>query len=119
MRWLILILLPTIYAIERLWLIRHCDKVDNTNPCCASIGYERALYWSKYLSDKLPINKNLYFIHPGESSYKKCLRSNDFNATRDSKCQKSERLTITMEIIRSNMEHDSLLSDQYCVKNTG
>ena len=102
------------HAFERLWIIRHCDKPDGNNPCCSQTGYQRALFWSQYLSDKITNSSTVYFISSGSSSHKKC----SSNRTIDTRCQKSERLALTSSIIRKNLYLPSLISKDFCVGDT-
>ena len=86
-------------SIERLWIIRHCDKPNsNSNPCCSEIGYERSSKWYIYFS-KVFDKTNKIQIYTSNYNEKKICAINSYFQYSPNKpnkhCQKSQRMFLT------------------------
>jgi len=109
---------------HKLWIIRHCDKPSNDrDPCCSDKGYERSINWvnffNKYLQKQEYIKiytsgfreKNNYICDANEI--------NSFNISSTKKCQKSQRMIITSEILYDSLKNNSYdkitLDNKYCI----
>ena len=91
-------------SIDRLWLIRHCDKPHKSNnPCCSKIGYDRSNAWNFYFQHIFD-NKNIIQIYASNFNDKKiCMDNIEYSANR--KCQKSQRMFLTAYYIHKNLKN--------------
>jgi hypothetical protein len=102
-------------GMERLWIIRHCDKTNVlNNPCCSNLGYDRSKNWINYFKKYISLNNNIK-IYTSKYNLKnnKNICDSDTNFYNDDEiinknCQKSQRMTIT-----SNIIYDSFINNSY------
>jgi hypothetical protein len=104
-------------GLDRLWLIRHCDKITDNNPCCSQTGYDRANHWYLYLKVFIdPLKLGIYTSNYNE--YKQCIIDKNFKTNPN--CQKSQRMYLTANAIREQyINTDSSLlipiNTNYCI----
>jgi hypothetical protein len=97
-------------SVERIWLLRHCDKPSNNeSPCCSSIGYQRAENWFFYLTKYLNKNNKIAIYSSNYNEKKLCLKNNNYIP--DYNCQKSQRMFLTAYYI-----HNKLTSNNFQIK---
>ena len=91
--------------LERIWIIRHCDKPKQiSNPCCSNIGYDRAKNWHLYFQ-KYFTKKNIIEIYSSNYNEKKvCLKDNNYQLNPNKSCQKSQRMFLTANYIQENLK---------------
>jgi hypothetical protein len=107
-------------ALNRIWLIRHCDKPKNPeNPCCSEMGYRRANSWYQYFQLWLK-PENIVKIVTSEFNKKKVCISGITTGS-NSQCQKSQRMWITGFYIYSHLQTNmsiqiqSIINTRYCI----
>lgn len=118
-------ILPCSFALERIWIIRHCDKPSNkNNPCCSEIGYKRANAWYQYFQTYLKKDDKIKIITSNYDFKKSCIPQGlplINTATPNSQCQKSQRMWITGYYIFSNLRVNmkfqlhNQINSEYCV----
>jgi hypothetical protein len=121
--WFLYILFPfQNFALERIWLVRHCDKPkDTNNPCCSEMGYQRANMWYQYFQSWLNPENKIKVITSRFNKKKVCIPNIDTNIENDSdnKCQKSQRMWITGFYIYRDLQIKfnlhSIMNTQYCI----
>jgi hypothetical protein len=107
----LIIFINFVISVERIWLLRHCDKpINNNNPCCSALGYQRADNWFFYFISYLNKNDNIAIYSSNYNEKKICLKQNKYNPDRN--CQKSQRMFLTAYYI-----HNQLTNNKYNVKN--
>jgi hypothetical protein len=92
-------------------MIRHCDKANDENPCCSSLGYERANAWH-IVFDTL-ITESLLHIYAPSADYSTLCKPN-LELMKDSSCQKSQRMGITAMLIQYNINIPATMHFNYC-----
>lgn len=122
-------LYSTSYAVERLWIIRHCDKPfdlssssNNQNYCCSDIGYQRAEKWHLFF-DKNFNSRNVIQMYASNFDYSESCRifeQNYMSSQPKKYCQKSQRMYSTAYYIKENLEslkHNvkSSIDTEYCI----
>ena len=107
--------------LERLWLLRHCDKPkDNKNPCCSEIGKERTKYWIHYFLKVFNKEKSIQFYTSNfRSNEESCMNEKMVYQTND-KCQKSQRMFYTTyyiqkEFIKNNFNVNPQININFCI----
>jgi hypothetical protein len=87
-------------AIERIWILRHCDKPP-AGPCCSPEGYARADAWGAYLARRVPAEATVLHIEAGASSPRQChAGATPSTFAVDARCQRSERLLLTSRVLQ-------------------
>lgn len=108
-------------AIDRIWLLRHCDKPkDNQNPCCNQLGYFRANQWHTYFEryfDSKTIIKIYTSGFYNENKNNLCeIAINKYPENK--KCKKSRRMWLTANIINNTLSKKynlkGKINDDYC-----
>jgi hypothetical protein len=105
-------------AVDKIWLIRHCDKPNSeTNPCCSELGYERAKNWHHYFKTQLH-KKSIVKLYASNFNEKKVCVNNILYKP-DSKCQKSQRMFLTAFYLREKLNNHLLfqedINSHYCI----
>jgi len=100
-------------SVDRIWLLRHCDKpVNNDSPCCSPIGYVRADNWYYYFDRYLDKNDNIVIYSSNYNEKKICIPFLNSQYTPNINCQKSQRMFLTAYYILNQ-----LTNNKYHVKN--
>jgi len=121
-------LYSTSYAVERLWIIRHCDKPfdlassNDQNNCCSDIGYQRAEKWHLFF-DKNFESRNLIQMYASNFDYSESCRTfeqNYMSSQPKNYCQKSQRMYLTAYYIKENLENlkhnvKSSIDTEHCI----
>ena len=91
--------------LERIWIIRHCDKpIPQSNPCCSDFGYNRAKNWHLYF-EKYFTKKNIIELYSSSYNEKKvCLKHANHRVNTNKSCQKSQRMFLTANYIQENLK---------------
>jgi hypothetical protein len=97
---------------DRIWIIRHCDKPKNNNPCCSDIGYKRSVKWGDYFKQYLHTKNKIYIVTSDYKYDKVCINNYPYSNKINKKCQKSQRMFLTSYYLSG-----SLKSYQYSVEN--
>jgi hypothetical protein len=112
--WMALLLIAAAGAVDRIWILRHCDK-PRDGPCCSALGYERAYAWGAYLSHRVPAAASVLYLEAGASSPRRCgVPANHSRAPVDAQCQRSERLRITSRILQDVLARPFVVHGGYC-----
>jgi hypothetical protein len=111
-------------ALERIWLIRHCDKPkDHNNPCCSDKGYIRANSWHYYFLPFWNSHDTVKIITSSFNEKKICLPHvypYSFRETGNT-CQKSQRMWITGYYLYNNLYTTTVsnllskINSDYCI----
>ena len=109
---ILLLLLNFISAFNNIWIIRHCDEINDTDRCCSSIGYNRSTFWgylftNHYFNSK--VNINIYAT--GSSSLEFC--KDNIRGPINNKCKKSQRMVLTANYIYNNITYNDLKYNKY------
>jgi len=100
-----------IYSIERLWLIRHCDKPKAmNNPCCSDVGYKRSRHWAPYFTNYLNSNHIVKLYSSNYNEKKTCIIEDVY--TKNKNCQKSQRMFLTSYFIKDSLINKMNISDK-------
>jgi len=110
-------------ALERIWIIRHCDKDNNSGNCCNKHGYKRALSWNKYFSYYI---REKFIIYTADFYLKTNAKTNlcidynnnyniNYNNNYNLNCQKSQRMYITSYLLCKSMFNCLNINNNYCV----
>lgn len=111
-------------SIERLWIIRHCDKPNsNSNPCCNKIGYERSNKWYIYFSKVFDKTNQIQIYTSNYNEQKICTINPKFQHKPNKHCQKSQRMFLTAYAISqtfmnngiTNTYHNTEINNIFCV----
>jgi len=90
-------------SLDRLWLIRHCDKTNSiSNPCCSEIGYERAKNWHNYFIIYFNKKSILKLYSSNFNEKKVCI--NNILYKPDYNCQKSQRMFLTAYFLQEKLK---------------
>lgn len=125
---LLVYLYSTSYAVERLWIIRHCDKPfdlsssNDKNNCCSDIGYQRAEKWHLFFNKNFE-SRNLIQMYASNFDYSESCRTfeqNYMSSQPKKYCQKSQRMYSTAYYIKENLEklkHNvkSSIDTEHCI----
>ena len=103
--------LTQIYSLENLWIMRHCDKNNDDDPCCSQKGYERALHWHEYLQQYIIYDTYVYGAGFG-SDQNECI-TNDIYST-NKNCQQSQRMFLTAYSILKTFNKSIGMNIDYC-----
>ena len=97
--------LDRLYSLQRIWIIRHCDKPNGiTNPCCSQLGYNRAKNWHLYFNKYIQKNTRLEIYTSNYNEKKVCLSDiGDYKSNRI--CQKSQRMFLTALYLQDNLKN--------------
>lgn len=114
----IFILFSYVYASERIWLIRNCDKPkDIHNMCCSNKGYARAnawnLYFERYFSDNYI---KIYSSNFYKGNDNLCIR--DIGHIGDKDCRFSQRTYLTANFLQNSLLRYNLsttINSDYCI----
>jgi len=116
----LLIIFNNVFGLERLWLIRHCDKPKGiSNPCCSELGYHRAKSWHLYFTKYFNQN-NIIEIYSSNYNEKKTCSIDIIGYKSEHSCQKSQRMFLTAYYIQEKMQKNKLnmnkkINLKYCV----
>jgi hypothetical protein len=90
-------------GLDRLWLIRHCDKPKSSkNPCCSELGYERAKNWYHYFKIHFKKNSIIKIYSSNFNEKKVCINNILYNP--NSNCQKSQRMFLTAYYLQETLQ---------------
>jgi len=104
----------TSFSLDHIWLIRHCDKTnDSDDPCCSQYGYQRADNWYKYFSKYIHLKSSIQIYASNYNEKKQCIANNDYKP--NSSCQKSQRMFITGLSINDKMTPGQKINIDYCI----
>jgi hypothetical protein len=95
-----------IQSIDRIWLLRHCDKpVDPYNPCCSELGYKRAENWHRYFEKytNLKNDNNRIQLYSSNYNEKKVCLSELTDYQPNKYCQKSQRMFLTAYYLQQRL----------------
>lgn len=102
------------FSLDKVWLIRHCDKTtDSENPCCSQYGYQRADNWYKYFNRYIHPKSSIQIYASNYNEKKQCIANNDYKT--NSSCQKSQRMFITGLAINDKMTPGQKINIDYCI----
>jgi len=113
------IIIIFVKSAPSIWMIRHCDKLSDNDPCCSDIGYERSKKWYYYFQEHISRNDKIKIMTSKYGSNKKCINEELFRSDID--CQKSQRMFLTSKylldefIINGQNKYDDILEMKYCV----
>ena len=118
----IICLFVVCYTHPLIWIIRHCDKsYKYMNYCCSTEGYDRAIKWGEYFSDKIPYNQSVKIYTSNFKKTKSCFF--DMYYKTDNSCQKSQRMLLTSNLIYNIISNkgfhniDNDINYKYCIKS--
>ena len=106
-------------SVDRIWLIRHCDK-PSRGDCCNPVGYERSILWSNYFNSHLSLSpspsilegmegpsklegEGLFIVTAGYDDKRLCIPK---ETGYESRCQHSQRMYITASSLARNLAVD-------------
>jgi hypothetical protein len=101
--------------IKRIWIIRHCDKPKNKkNPCCSSVGFQRAEQWHHYFEKYFDSKSKIQIISSGYSENKNdnCILSKQ--NTNHPQCKKSQRMWVTANVLNQTLSKKFIVSKINC-----
>jgi len=106
------------HSVDRIWLIRHCDKPKtNANPCCSELGYERAKNWHRYFKMQMHKNSIVKIYSSNFNEKKVCI--NNILYKPDFTCQKSQRMFLTAYYLQNTLQKfinfQENINTNYCV----
>lgn len=107
-----LCMVNVVVALKNLYFVRHCDKINDSDPCCSSLGYQRANAWSTLL-DSLLLGKEVS-IYSALADYDTLCRPNVFY-DKDKDCQRSQRLAVSAMYLNYNLNSSATMQLDYCV----
>ena len=104
--------------VDRIWLIRHCDKPESfKDPCCSKLGYERSKKWHIYFKKYFNKNNKINLYSSNFNEKRVCI--NNIQYKPDSNCQKSQRMFLTAYYIEEQFQNLFYINDNlnvnYCV----
>lgn len=101
-------------ALKSVYIIRHCDEIDDTSPCCSLLGYERANTWNRVFDSILESSPMTIYTPGAELAgiplCKPNIKITDFGSS----CQKSQRMAITAQLIKYNLQSNVNMEMNYC-----
>ena len=110
----IYILLICVNAYNNIWIIRHCDKLNDIDKCCSPIGDNRSRLWgnffTNYYSDS-KVNINIYATGSLYDFF--CEENKNIRGPINKKCNKSQRMVLTANYIYNNLTYNNLKYDKY------
>lgn len=112
-------ILKKTFAVNRIWLIRHCDKPKSAyDPCCSKLGYERAAQWHLYFEKYIQKRDKVKIYSSNFNEKKICI--NNIKYLPDSSCQKSQRMFLTAYYLQITFKDDAIdlsptIGNDYCV----
>jgi len=90
-------------GLDRLWLIRHCDKPKSSkNPCCSELGYERAKNWYHYFKIHFKKSSIIKIYSSNFNEKKVCINNILYNP--NAICQKSQRMFLTAYYLKETLQ---------------
>lgn len=110
---LLLALLQSAQSLKTVFIIRHCDELDDSNPCCSLFGYERAGNWNRLFDGALQ-GQNVTIYSPGAKYDSTTVCKPNIAITNTATCQKSQRMAMTARIIRYNLNSYADMEMNYC-----
>jgi len=119
--YLLLILLHVTHGLDKIWLLRHCDKPDNVrNDCCSNNGYARSNHWHLYFERYFfPLGQNKIKIYTSNfHSSKTNICIHNINHIDDKTCQHSQRMYLTSNYLYNSLNKQnitSIINFDYCV----
>jgi hypothetical protein len=111
--------IPKPFALNRIWLVRHCDKpISTSDPCCSKLGYERAAQWHLYFEKYIQKRDKVKIYSSNFNEKKICI--NNIKYLPDSSCQKSQRMFLTAYYLQNTFKDDVIdlsptIDNDYCV----
>lgn len=109
-------LLFPVISLDTVYIIRHCDKVNDSDPCCSREGYIRANTWNTVLDVMFGSNKMNIFSTKADYGTSLCLPHVSYTA--DATCQSSQRMSVTSSLIYYNTKNSKAqLNLNYCSKD--
>uniref|UniRef100_A0A6C0ERF9 Uncharacterized protein n=1 Tax=viral metagenome TaxID=1070528 RepID=A0A6C0ERF9_9ZZZZ len=91
-------------SIERIWLIRHCDKPRvESNPCCSTYGYNRSINWFFYFKQYLNKDNNIEIYSSNYNEKIFCSLDVIPGYKPNNSCQKSQRMFLTAYYIQEKL----------------
>ena len=108
-------------SVDRIWLIRHCDKPNNSvSPCCSQLGYERSDNWFYYLDRYLKKNNNIIIYSSNFNEKKICIPYVNKHHEANRNCQKSQRMFLTAYSIQNKLTKNDYhvkkyINSNYCI----
>ena len=98
------LLIPCISSVEKIWILRHCDKPENPkNPCCSEYGKIRFQSWNQYfMRQNIPQENSIQIIGSNyDDSKSKCVVSNQQKT--NEKCNYSQRMVESSLYLQESM----------------
>lgn len=106
-------------SAERIWIIRHCDKINQTDVCCSDRGYQRSAHWYRYFQIyQTPIDYiyaanfigNISCTNPYVNDWLKIVHP----LTNNKRCDISQREYITAMTIYKSMKLSNSVNSDFC-----
>jgi len=115
-------ILPRTFAVNRIWLIRHCDKTKNiSNPCCSNLGYERASLWHQYFEKYIQKQDKVKIYTSNFTPLKQsCINNINYQSEPNTNCQKSQRMFLTAYYLQNTFKYNMIdlsptINIDYCI----
>jgi hypothetical protein len=99
-------------ALQDVVIIRHCDKVNDDDPCCSDTGSDRANTWHKVM-DPIASGSKLN-IYTSSANFDALCKPNIIYSS-DSSCQHSQRMVLTSYMIYYNLAATGKVDSSYCI----
>lgn len=106
-------LCSSVASLKTVYIIRHCDDIEDDSPCCSLVGYDRANTWNR-LFDAALEDKKLTLYSPGADYDTATQCKPNIKITNQSSCQKSQRMALTAKLINYNSNSEVDVKMDYC-----